>query len=158
MNSMFFAEELLVNHSVSEGCEKDLKTPEETSCSPISLSQKSTSRKFSSGKTSQVSCHLTEDGILEPSSGAWQNAGMGSPTEFSTLSISESPSNGVVLSLLHVLETQSERNKYYLSRKALLGVLRRNERRLCRFVSQPEARALSMTEKRMLLMGMEYDT
>ena len=33
--------------------------------------------------------HRTADGILEPSSEGWRNSGMGSPTEFLTLNISE---------------------------------------------------------------------
>jgi len=44
-------------------------------------------------------CPLTEDGHLEPSSEGWQNAGMGSPTGFLTLSISECHSAAGVCSL-----------------------------------------------------------
>jgi len=105
-----------------------------------------------------ASCHLTADGILEPSSAGWLNSGMGSPTEFLTLNSLESPSNAVVSSLLDALEIPLPRRKYYLSRKALAGVQRRNERRPCRFVSRQEGRALSMTEKRTLLNRMESGT
>jgi DNA (cytosine-5)-methyltransferase 1 len=49
------------------------------------------------GKTYPVSCHLTEDGILVPSSGRWASWGMGSPTEFSTLNGSEWPSAAVAV-------------------------------------------------------------
>jgi hypothetical protein len=158
MQLTFFAGGHLANPSASEGCEEVSMTREAASCLPSLQSQGVTDRKSSSGKMLSVSCHLTEDGILEPSSGGWRNAGMGSPTEFLTLNFSEAPSNGAVSSLLDVLETPTPPQKYYLSRKALLGVLRRNERRSCRFVLPQEARVLSMTEKRMLLMGMEYDT
>src|SRR5690606_12951456 len=51
-----------------------------------------------SGRTSPVSCRRTKDGILEPSSGGWRNSGMGSPTEYWTLSTSEYPKDGVASS------------------------------------------------------------
>ena len=158
MQLTFFAEEHPASLSASAVLGRGLKTREAASCSHTSLSLDDISQSLSSGKTLSVSCLLTEDGILEPSSGGWQSAGMGSPTEFSTLSFSEAPSNVVVSSLLDVLEMPPPPQKYYLSKKALLGVLRRNERRSCRFVLQHEARVLSMTEKRMLLMGMVYGT
>lgn len=65
-----------------------------------------------------------------PSSGRWQNSGMGSPTEFWTLSTSEFPSSVVESSLSDILEPPSERlRKYYLSPKAAAGILRRAGRR-----------------------------
>jgi site-specific DNA-cytosine methylase len=42
-------------------------------------------------RTSPAYCRVTADGTLEPSSGSWGNAGMGSPTAFLTLSISGVP-------------------------------------------------------------------
>src|SRR5487761_1819484 len=57
------------------------------------------------GRTSPVSCRLTEDGRLEPSSACWSSSGMGSPTEFLTLNISEYPSDGVASLLSDILET-----------------------------------------------------
>ena len=69
---------------------------------------------------------------MEPSLGRWQNAGMGSPTEFLTLSLSEwnhtllpSPNDGDVCSLSDILETGDHLHKYCLSAKACAGILRR---------------------------------
>lgn len=64
-----------------------------------------------------------------PSSGRWENAGMGSPTECWTLSSSESPSGAVACSLSDVLETGSDLSKYCLSPRAAKGILRRAGRR-----------------------------
>ena len=82
-----------------------------------------------SGRTSPVSCRLTEGGRLEPSSGAWQNSGMGSPTEFLTLSTSEFHSGAVASSLSDILETGDLPEQYFLSARACAGILRRSERR-----------------------------
>src|SRR5574343_1278159 len=78
-----------------------------------------------SGKTSLVSCHRTEDGILAHSSEAWLNAGMGSPTGFLMLNISESHSSAEGSSLSAILETGDLPQRYFLSAKACRGILRR---------------------------------
>jgi hypothetical protein len=78
-------------------------------------------------RTSPASCRVTEDGILAPSSGSWANAGMGSPTEFLTLSISEFHSGAVASSLSDILETGDLPQRYFLSPKACAGILRRAE-------------------------------
>ncbi len=91
----------------------------------------------SSGKTSPVSCHRTTEGRLEPSSGGWKNSGMGGPTGSWTLSTSEwtdtlvpFPSDGGVSSLSDVLEEiGSVPDRYFLSRRACEGILRRAEKR-----------------------------
>jgi len=91
----------------------------------------------SSGKTSPASCHKTEDGLLEPSSGRWATSGMGGPTESWTRSMCEwtdtlvpSPSDDGVCSLSHVLEDSLDvPERFYLSQKACAGILRRAERR-----------------------------
>lgn len=72
--------------------------------------------------------HCTAGGWV-PSSGAWGNAGMASPTECWTLSTSESPSAAVASSLSDVLETRPDLQKYCLSPKAAQGILRRAARR-----------------------------
>ena len=82
-----------------------------------------------SGRTSLESCHQKEEGILAPSSGRWQNSGMGSPTEFWTLSGLESHSAVAVCSLSHTLEIGDVPQRYFLSAKACSGILRRAERR-----------------------------
>ena len=81
------------------------------------------------GRTSPVSCRLMEDERLEPSSGCWSSAGMGSPTEFSTLNILEYPSDGVASSLSDILEIGEVPQRYYLTSRACRGILRRAEKR-----------------------------
>ena len=74
---------------------------------------------------------------MEPSSGAWLNSGMGSATEFWTVSscewnrtLSPSLSDDGVSSLSDVLEAIGVvPQKYFLSAKACEGILRRAERR-----------------------------
>jgi len=84
----------------------------------------------SSSKTYLVSCHQTEDETWEPSSGRWLTSGMGSATEFWTLSSSESPNVAVECSLSDVLETTGPHlQRYLLSAKACEGILRRATRR-----------------------------
>jgi hypothetical protein len=81
------------------------------------------------GKTCLGFCRTMEDGRLEPSSLSWGNSGMGSPTEFSTLKISESHSAAVACSLSDVLETGDVPQRFYLSAKACVGILRRAAKR-----------------------------
>ena len=81
------------------------------------------------GRTSPVSCRLTEDGRLEPLLEGWQNSGMGGPTESLTLSTSEFPSAAVACSLSDILETGAVPRRFYLSPKACAGLLRRAARR-----------------------------
>lgn len=72
--------------------------------------------------------HSTAGGWV-PSSGGWGNAGMASPTECWTLSTSEYPSDAAASSLSDILETRPDLQKYYLSPKAAVGILRRAARR-----------------------------
>ena len=81
------------------------------------------------GRTSPASCRLTTDGHLEPSSEGWQNSGMGSPTEFVTLSTTEWPKDAAVCSLSDILETGDVPQRYFLSATACRGILRRAEKR-----------------------------
>ena len=81
------------------------------------------------GRTSPVSCRLTEDGRLEPSSGRWGKSGMGSLTEFWTLNTLEFRKGAVASSLSDVLETGEVPRRFYLSAKACQGILRRAEKR-----------------------------
>ena len=91
-----------------------------------------------SGKMSLESCHLTEEGILEPSSRRWANSGMGGPTESWTLNSSEGVkctanelchNEGGACSLSDVLETGEVPRRFFLSELACQGILRRAERR-----------------------------
>jgi len=66
-------------------------------------------------KTSPDSCHRTEGGIWEPSSGRWGNLGMGTPTECSTADASECPTSGAESSLSDILQDEQQvPEKYYL--------------------------------------------
>ena len=127
--SMFSSEDPPAKASASRGFERDLLTHEETSCSRILQSLGSIAPSGFFGRTSPVSCPSTEDGLLGPSSGGWQNSGMGSPTGFLTLSTSEFPSDGAACSLSDILETGDVPRRFYLSAKACAGILRRAAKR-----------------------------
>ena len=132
----FFAEERPASHSASQVCEADWLTHVATSCLSLVPLLQSTGPDGWYGKTSPVSCHQTADGTLAPSSGSWQNSGMGSPTGFWTLSTSEwnhtlapSLSDDGVCSLSDILEDSgSVPQRYFLSAKACAGILRRAEK------------------------------
>lgn len=125
----FSSVEPLASHSASRDSERDSMIREAISCSSTWQLLAGLLPDGWSGKTSLVSCPLTEAGILEPSSGGWQNAGMGSPTAFLTLSSSEFPSGAAVCSLSDILETGDLPQRYFLSAKACAGILRRAEKR-----------------------------
>jgi len=74
--------------------------------------------------------------ISDASWKAWQNSGMGSPTEFLTLNSVEHMSTlepfrnaGGVCSLSDILETGDVPQRYFLTPKACAGILRRAEKR-----------------------------
>ncbi len=127
--STFLWEEPPANPSASQDLEKDWLTR--------GVTWPSTFLKFLTffapvgwfGRTSPVSCRLTEEGLLEPSLEGFQNSGMGGPTEYLTLSTLEYPSDAVVCSLSDILETGDVPSKYSLSAKACRGILRRGEKR-----------------------------
>ena len=125
----FLWEEHPANPSQLQGLEKDLKTQGETL--PLSIAEFLTSLDPSGsyGKTCQVSLVRMEDGTLVPSSGRWQNSGMGSHTECLTLSTSEYPKDAAVCSLSDVLEVGSIAQKFFFSPLACSGILRRAEKR-----------------------------
>src|SRR5690606_6046052 len=122
-------EERPASPSASPDSERDWMTRVATSCSPSVQLLATIGPSGWFGRTSPESCHLTEDGILEPSSGCWQNSGMGSPTEFLTLSTSEWPSDAVVCSLSDTLETGAAPQRFFLSATACRGILRRAAKR-----------------------------
>ena len=133
---MFSQEELRASHSVSRDCARDWLTHAGTSCSPILPSLDALAPAGWFGRMSPASCPATEDGILAPSSGAWENAGLGSPTECLTLSSVEHaafpercPSDGAVSSLSDILETGDLPQRFFLTPKACAGILRRAEKR-----------------------------
>src|ERR1700744_3777639 len=127
--STFWPEEHLASLSPSPVSERDWMTRVATSPSSL-LDLLADSAPYGwYGRTSPASCRSTTDGRLEPSSGCWSNSGMGSPTEFLTLSISEYPSDGAASSLSDILETGELPRRYYLSGRACRGILRRAEKR-----------------------------
>ena len=136
MQLTFLSEEPPASPSRSPVSEKDWPTLVATSCSPILPLLTDIGPDGWSGRTSPVSCQVTEDGILAPSSGGWRNSGMGSPTEFLTLSSSEfnrtlapSPSDDAVCSLSDILETGDVPLRFFLTATACQGILRRAEKR-----------------------------
>lgn len=137
MNQLtFLSEAPLANPSRSLDLEQAWLTRVATSCSGLVRLLTDFAPAGSFGKMSPESCHQTADGILAPSSGCWQSSGMGSPTEFLTLSTSEwtalpeqFPSDDGVCSLSDILETGGVPQRYFLSAKACRGILRRAEKR-----------------------------
>ena len=129
MQLTFLSEERLANHSRSPDSERDWLTLVATSCSPIWRLLTDIGPAGWSGRTSPVSCHLTEDGILAPFSERWGNSGMGSPTEFVTLSTPEFHSGAVACSLSDILETGDVPRRFFLSATACRGILRRAAKR-----------------------------
>jgi hypothetical protein len=125
----FWSEELPVKASPSPDCGKDSPTLAADSCSAFLRSLEVTDLNGWSGKTSPVSCHRTEDGILAPCSGGWRSSGTGGPIGSWTLSFSESPREGVECLLSDVLETSDVPDRFYLSAKECAGILRRARRR-----------------------------
>ncbi len=131
----FWSGERPASPSVSQDSGQDSTTQEETLPLFSSDLLRSLGLGGLSGKTSPVSCHPTEDGILVPSSGRWLSSGMGSPTEYWTLNTSEFPNDAVGSMLSDILETGDVPQAFYLSAKACRGILRRAQ---AKNISLPE--------------------
>jgi len=127
--STFWLEAHPANHSASQDLDKDSKTQEVTLCLHTLGSLNVSNLDGLSGKTSPVSCHLTEEKILVPSSERWGSWGMSGHTESWTLNGSEWPKDAGVCSLSHILEKGTLPPRFYLSPKACAGILRRAEKR-----------------------------
>jgi len=127
--STFWPEEHLASPSPSPESERDWMTRVATSPSSLLDLLVESGPYGWCGRTSPASCRSTTDGRLEPSSGCWSNSGMGSPTEYLTLDISEYPSDAVASSLSDILETGELPRRYWLSATACQGILRRAEKR-----------------------------
>ena len=137
----FWSEEPHANLSALPDCGKDSKTHAETSCLPTLQSLHVYGLDGSFGKTCRECLVHPEDGTLVPSSGGYGNWGISTPTGCWTLNGAEhtgipmpSRSAGVessllVASLSEVLETGTLPQRYCLSAKACLGILKRAERR-----------------------------
>ena len=126
----FWSGEHLANHSVLQDSEVDLETTEEISLSLIAGWLTDYVLDGSSGKTSPVSCPVTEEGTFLPLSQRWQNSGIASPGECWTLKTSESPKDAEECLLSDVLqEIGAIHPRFFLSSRAATGILRRAEKR-----------------------------
>jgi hypothetical protein len=125
----FWSEAHPANPSQSQDLGKDSKTQEATLCLHTLQSLNVSNLDGLSGKMSLVSCHLTEEKILVPSSERWGSWGMSGHTESWTLNGSEWPKDADVCSLSHILEKGTLPQRFYLSPKACAGILRRAEKR-----------------------------
>src|SRR5216683_1436370 len=140
--SNFWPEEHLASLSPSPVSEPDWMTRVATSPSSLLDLLVDSGPYGWCGRTSPASCRSTTDERLEPSSGCWSNSGMGSPTGFWTLSISEYPSDGAASSLSDILETGEVPPRYFLSGRACRGIIHRAEKR-GKILPAPLARALA---------------
>ena len=129
-------EELPVQLSAWQDFGKELNQIEGTSHLSLYALLKELTPSGWFGKMCPVSCHQTEEGILEVSSEGWQNAGMGSPTGFLTLNTYEhnafpeqSHKCEDVSSLSDILETGDVQQRYYLTKRACQGIILRAERK-----------------------------
>ena len=127
--SMFSSEELPANPLASPDLEKDWRILVETSCLPILPLLTSIAPSGWFGRTCPACYPVTEETILPPFFEGWGNSGMGSPTEFLTLSTLEWPSDAAVCSLSDVLETGVVPQRFFLSATACQGILRRADKR-----------------------------
>jgi hypothetical protein len=127
--SMFSLVEPHASRSQSQDFERAWLTLEATSLSPSLRSLLSMLPAGSAGRMSLACCQANKEGILEPSSGAWGNAGMGGLTGFSMPNILEFHSAAVACSLSDILETGDVPRRFYLSATACRGILRRAEKR-----------------------------
>ena len=125
----FLSEEPLASRSASPALEADWMMTVATWRSNFSALLIAHGPAGWSGRTSPVSCHRTADGTLVPSSGAWSNSGMGSPTECWTLSSLEFHSAAAACSLSDVLEAGDVPPRFFLSATACRGILRRAAKR-----------------------------
>ncbi len=135
--SMFSSAEHHASRSQSQVSERDWMMSVATWRSNFAALLAALAPAGSSGRTSPVCSAWTAGELSPPSSEGWQNAGMVSPTECWTLSLSEwtgldglSLNDAGVCSLSDILEeTGSVPPQYYLSARACRGILRRAEKR-----------------------------
>ena len=127
--SMFSSEELPASPSALQDLEKDWQIRVATSCLRTLQLLQNIGPAGWFGRTSPASFPVTEDEILPHCFEGWQNSGMGSPTEFLTLSTLEFPSGAVACSLSDILEAGNVPQRFFLSATACKGILRRAEKR-----------------------------
>jgi len=134
--SMFSSEAPPASRSPSPVSERDWMTSVATWRSNFAALLGVLAPAGSYGRTSPVCSRWTAGELSPPSSEGWQTAGMVSPTECWTLSLSESTgldglslSDDGVCSLSDVLATGDVPQRYYLSARACAGILRRAAKR-----------------------------
>ena len=132
----FWLEELPVRDSASRESRAASAIPEAPSASPIAEFLKLCAPGGSSGKMCRVSLAPTGERISRLSSGKLMKSGILARGECWTLNTSEWTdtlvpfrSDDAVCSLSDILESGDIPQKYYLSRDACTGILRRAERR-----------------------------
>ena len=132
----FLSEEPPAKASQSQGCVAAWMTTVATWPSSFVALLSAQAPAGSFGKMSPVCSAWTKGELSPPSSAGWQNAGMVSPTECWTLSMSEwtdlpeqCPNDDGVCSLSDILETGDVPQRYYLSPRACAGILRRAVKR-----------------------------
>ena len=125
-NLTFWSGKHLASLSALQVSEAEQMTFEESSCIPIWALWENINRNGLYRRTFPEYYLAVKDLILRVSSVTWKNAGMGGLTGCLTLNTSEYPSAAVESSLSDILIIgQTLPQKYYLSRKACAGILRR---------------------------------
>jgi hypothetical protein len=125
----FSWEERPASHSLPQDSEKGLMTFVVNSQLDFPQLLNAIAPDGLSGKMSLESCQAGEDGTLLPSSNRWSNSGMACPGESWTLSTSESHKGEDESLLSDILETGDIPPRFFLSRKACEGILRRADKR-----------------------------
>ena len=125
----FLWEELPANHSLPQDSEKGLMTFVVNSQLDFPQLLNAIAPDGLSGKMFLESCQAGEDGILLPSANRWSNSGMACAGESWTLNTSESHKGEDESLLSDILETGDIPPRFFLSRKACEGILRRADKR-----------------------------
>lgn len=128
VQSTFLSEGRPVRDLASPAPEPDCATSEAPSLGIMCGWLERLSRGGSCGKTSRACCLPIKELISENFCKPLSNAGRACAGGFSTLSISESPSDAEEYLLSDILEDEVPL-KYFLSPKACAGVLRRAQKR-----------------------------
>ena len=115
--------------SLSSFCVELVRAGYSGRMSPVSSQAATTSDAFSEDLLGESLPVPPKDGAAPASSNPKAPTGTGSPGGFSMLSISESLSAAVVSSLSDILETGDLPQRFFLSAKACLGILRRAKTR-----------------------------
>ena len=119
------------SHTQSVDLEKDWMTLGGKSCSNALRPSIESILNGQSSKTSPACFPLTKEGVSRPSSTRWLSCGLGAESlgAFWTRNGLESPRDVDVCSLSSILETGDVPQRYYLTKTACEGILRRAARR-----------------------------